>query len=261
MPENRHMDLPGEGEVRRAALLHRQRAAVGEQLDPLGRGGFTENVRDLRPTRQGVRQGRDVGCPAGQVPVRELRMTTRFDIARRASLTGANLERCSLKGKRFVGVHFDNANLRAADISRAIFIQCSFHKTDFSRANLYLAEFQECDLTGADLSMAYLKGVLFRGCMLAASIWRRANAKNSLFVNCDMTLADVAFAEFLGAKFDGTTTEPMRNASRATYIWWSNPHGGPASYEPVPGWPKMTESALGTITFQENAAREKIENE
>src|SRR3989337_2892221 len=129
MPENRHMDLPGEGEVRRAALLHRQRAAVGEQLDPLGAGGFTENVRDLRP------------------------------------------------------------NLRAADIWRAIFIQCSFHKTDFSRANLYLAEFQECDLTGADLSMAYLKGVLFRGCMLAASIWRRANAKNSLFVNCDMTLA------------------------------------------------------------------------
>src|SRR3972149_9212297 len=119
---------------------------------------------------------------------------------------------CSRQGKRFVGVHFDNANLRAADISRAIFIQCSFHKTDFSRANLYLAEFQECDLTGADLSMAYLKGVLFRGCMLAASIWRRAHAQKTLFVNSDMTLADVAFAGVLGAEIDATTTELRRNA-------------------------------------------------
>ena len=122
-----------------------------------------------------------------------------------------------------------------------------------------MADFTDADMTGVDLSMAYAKGALFRRTKLCAAILRRTVAKNAFFISADMTLCDVAFAEFLGARFDGTTTERIRNADRAVYIWYLNPHGGPASFDPIPGWPRMDESALGTLTFRENAARERLE--
>jgi len=186
-------------------------------------------------------------------------MATRREIASTTSLVSANLERANLTNRILRGINFTAANLRGADLNKASFYDCTFVRSDLSRANLYMATFESCLMMGADLSLSYMKAALFRNCQMASALFRRTMAKNAFFVDCDMTLCDVAYAEFLGARFDGTTTELMRNASKATYVWYSNPWGGPFSYDPMPGWPKMTESALGSFTFRENASRDQLE--
>ena len=188
-------------------------------------------------------------------------MATRREIATTVSLVSANLERANLTNRIFRGVNFTAANMRAADLHKATFYDCTFVRTDLSRANLYQATFEDCQMMGADFSLSYMKAALFRNCKLAAALFRRTMAKNAFFVDCDMTLCEVAYAEFLGARFDGTSTDLMRNASKATYAWYSSPWGGPFSYDPMPGWTKMTESALGSFSFRENAARDQVEKD
>jgi hypothetical protein len=92
-----------------------------------------------------------------------------------------------------------------------------------------------------------------------ARIWfaslRRVTAKNVLFIRTDLTGSDFFQAELLGAKFYKPKLTMTRNLTKANFYWWMSPTGGPPSYDPLPGWVKMTESALGDITRRENAHR------
>ncbi len=106
------------------------------------------------------------------------------------------------------------------------------------------------------MSMAYLKATLFKDTDMRFATIRCAIAKNALFFGADMRGMDFVNAFLLGARFDGAKLDGVRNAHRAIYEYWLDPNSpGKPSYDPVEGWYRYTESMLGGVSVQDNAAR------
>ena len=185
----------------------------------------------------------------------------RLELAYNSSLVGANLERADLRGLDLRGVNLTNANLRGADLSRANLSNAKLIKTDLSRANLHRTNFTEADMTGCDLTGAYGRGAIFYKTRMCLAYLRYAQFKNAFFIECDMMGADLLNSLFLGARFDGSNTDGVKNADRAIYLWyWSPLKTGKISYDPTPGWMQLDESVTGVETVRENSARERVED-
>jgi len=186
----------------------------------------------------------------------------RRELIYNSALVGEDLERFDMRGLDLRGANFTNANLRAADLSHADLSYCTFIKADLSRANLHMADFSHADMTDCDLTMSYGRVTKFYKTRMWAAKLRRVTYKGALFIETDLTDADFIGAEMLGAKFNGACLDGVRNTDRAIFRWWVAPHGLGASkisYDPMPGYVIMDESATKGWTRRENAAREKIE--
>jgi len=186
----------------------------------------------------------------------------RRELIYNSAFVGANLERMDLRGMDLRGANFTNANLRGADLSYANLRHAIFIKADLSRASLHQTRFDYADMTDADLTMSYGRATNFYKARLWCVKFRRVTYKNCFFCEADLTDADFVGAELLGSKFDGAKLNGIKNTHRATFHWWVSPYGlGPSkiSYEPIPGYRLMDESATKGWSNRENAAREKIE--
>lgn len=180
-----------------------------------------------------------------------------------SSLVGANLERADLRGMNLRGVNLTNTNLRSADLTGADLRWATLIKADLSRANVTRAKFHYADLTDCDLTQAYGRATVFYGTRLWVAKLRRGTWKNAVFAYSDLTGADFVGSEFLGARWWECKLDGVKNANRAIYTWWYSPYGfGPAKmvYSPVPGYIRMDESVTGPFSFQENSARERVED-
>jgi len=184
---------------------------------------------------------------------------TKLEFARHFYLVGGNLELMDLSGKDLSGMNLTNANLRSVKAVGTNFTGCKLVKADLSGAVLRLANFTDADLSGADMTLSYAKAALFLRTRMWNTIIRHAIWKNALVIDADMTGADILCTLLMGARFDGTKFLDIRNADRAIYHWWMSPWGGPPSYDPIPGWFKLDESIHGGQSYQENAARQKVE--
>ena len=190
-----------------------------------------------------------------------MKVEKRLEIAYRSSLVGANLERADLRGLDLRGINLTSANLRGADLSGANLSRATLIRADLSRANLHKTNFTEADMTGCDLTGTYGRGAIFYKTNLTLAYIRYAQYKNAFFIECDLSGADFLNSLFLGAKFDGSETEGIKNAERAIYTWWWSPlKTGKISYEPIPGWLQLDESVTGLETVRENASRERVED-
>ena len=197
------------------------------------------------------------------MPLTQMWTPERRELIYSSALVGANLERFDMRGMDLRGLNFTNANLRNADLARADLRHAIFIKADLSGCNLHLADLSHANLTDADLTMTYLRAAKFYKARMWATKLRRVTAKNTLFCYADLTGADFVGAELLGSKFDHAILDGVKNADRAIYTWYVSPYGlGPSKiiYDPMPGYVKMEESATKGQTFQENAAREKVEH-
>ena len=170
------------------------------------------------------------------------------------TLVGADFERASLAGYDLRRANFTNANFRGADLSHIDLRGATLIKCDFSRANLHGADLSGADLSGSDLSMSYGKAALMVGARVWRCAFRQAIWKNAFFIDTDLSGSDFVGAQLMGARFNGANLSHVRNLDRAIFYWWLNPHGGPPSYDPRPGWNKLDSSILGGISIQENAS-------
>lgn len=171
-------------------------------------------------------------------------------------LIGQDFDRHDLKGRDLSDCNFTNTSLRAADLSYCNLRGARFLKADLSRANLHMADCTGADFRGADLSMAYMKATLFLDADMRASSLRCCIAKNALFIRTDLRQADFVNAFLLGCRFDGAKVAGIRNADRAIFEYWVNPEArGKPSYDYMEGWTHYTQSLMGGISIQDNAAR------
>ena len=171
-------------------------------------------------------------------------------------MVGQYLDRADLRGRDLSGVNFSNATLRGADLEGANLRGAKFIKADLSRASLHMADCTGADFRGADMSMAYMKATLFKNADMRLSTIRCAIAKNALFIDADLRGMDFVNAFLLGARFDGSRLEGIRNADRAIFEYWLNPDTpGKPVYDYVEGWHRFTESMMGGVSVQDNAAR------
>lgn len=177
-------------------------------------------------------------------------------VIKHSYLVGARLNRADLRYKNLEGTNFTNASLRAVDFDYANLRGCKFIKADLSRSSFYMADCEDADFTGSDLSMSYLKAANFKNARMRYCAFRRVIAKGTYFIGTDLMGSDFVGAFLLGARFDDANLERVRNWHKADFHWWINLRdGGPPSYEPKPGYTKVTHSILGDVTIQENAAR------
>jgi hypothetical protein len=184
---------------------------------------------------------------------------TRPDVAVHGGLVGAQLERANLKGYYLRDVDFSNANLRGADLSGADLRGAKFIRADLSRACLHKANCEGADFTGADLTNAYCKAAKFINAKMVCTIMKGIIGKNALFIDADLQYADFARAELLGARFNGAQTFGIRNINWAIFWWYVPDGGGKPSYDPKPGYIRITESLIGDISIQENSARQPVD--
>jgi len=182
-------------------------------------------------------------------------------VAKGGALIGGQLERFDMRPlEKVTGTNFSGANLRGSDWSDMDVKGCKFANADLSRACLYRTAFTDCDFTCAEMSLSYMKAALFHNCKMPTSMMKRASAKHALFVNCDLRWADVSFADFLGAKWSACELEGIRGADYATFVWYRATDGSARiEYVPTPGFVMDDQSQLGTLSFQENAARRKLD--
>ena len=167
---------------------------------------------------------------------------------------GRNYERADLRNKDLSRINFSHSNFRGADFSNSVLDGCDFRGCDLSRACLHLCSAKGCDFSGADMTNCYCKAVNFTGSTLWHTCFKGALLKEVRFFNCTMVGADLARAECLGARFDGSNTEGVRNIDKAIFRWFLNPvFFGKPVYDPYPGAIVLTQSALGDISIQENA--------
>lgn len=167
---------------------------------------------------------------------------------------GRNYERADMRGKDLRGVNFTCSNFRGADLSGSDLTGATFVMCDLSRACLHNCVCDEANFSGADLTGAYCKGISFTKAILYHTCFKGAILKNATFFGAEMVGADLCRAECLGARFDGAETAGVRNVDRAVFYWFLNPvHWGKPVYDPYPGCLPLTESALGTMSLQENA--------
>lgn len=192
-----------------------------------------------------------------------MRTDQRRELIYNSALVGEDLERMDLRGIDLRGANFTNANLRRADLSYADLRYCKFIKADLSQTNLHMTNFSHADMTDCDLTMSYGRVTQFYKTRMWAAKIRRVTYKGALFIESDLTDADFVGSDFLGAKFNGSILDGIRNAHKATFVWWVAPYGLGASkiqYDPMPGYLIMDESATKGWTRRENVAREKIEH-
>jgi len=173
-------------------------------------------------------------------------------VAYKCSLIGANLERADLRGKKLRGINLSAANMRGADLSYCDLRDATILGADFSRTCLYHTDLSGADVSGSDFSMSYGKAVKFYKTIAHACIFKNVIYKNALFIDTDLRKSDFFHAELLGSRFNGALFDRVRNMHTAQFEWWMSPWGGPQSYEPRPGWLKIDESLMGSISLQEN---------
>ena len=167
---------------------------------------------------------------------------------------GRNYERADMRNKDLRGVNFTCSNFRGADLTGSDLTGATFVMCDLSRACLHNCKCDDANFSGADLTGAYLKGVTFTRALLWHTCFKGAILKNATFFQAEMVGADLCRAECLGARFDGADTTGVRNVDRAIFRWFLNPTlWGKPVYNPYPGALPLTESALGSISLQENA--------
>lgn len=167
-----------------------------------------------------------------------------------------------MRGMDLRGVNLTNTNLRGADLAHADLRHAILIKADLSRANLHMTDFSHANLTDADMTMTYGRVCKFYHTKCWATKFRRVTYKGAMFCYADLTGADFVGAELLGSKFDHAVLDGVKNTDRAIFSWWVSPYGlGPTKiiYDPMPGYVLMEESATKGRTWQENAAREKVE--
>ena len=235
-----------------------QRALADRKKAPGGR-----SEKETRAWRQGILEGETdewvaILSKLGRLKDVEPAMAA---VAKGGAMIGSQMERFDLRPlEHVVGVNFDGANMRASDWSDLDVRSCRFGNADLSRSCLYRTAFTDCDFTCTEMSLSYMKAALFHNCKMATSALRRVSAKHALFVNCDMRWADVAFADFLGARFSACKFEGIRNPEYATFAWYRATDGSARiEFVPTPGFEMVEESSLGTLSFQENAARRKLD--
>jgi len=159
-------------------------------------------------------------------------------------------------------VNFTNATLRGADLSGADLRGAIFTRADLSRACLYQANCEGANFSGADMTMSYGKGTVFSKANMTACQMRRVTYKNCFFIDTDLSYADFAQGFFIGSAFNGAKTDHIRNADPkeaggAVFVWYLNPDGGPPRYSPAEGYKAVQTSLTGSISYQENAARNR----
>ena len=180
-----------------------------------------------------------------------------IDILRAGGLVGAFLERANLKGKILPSVNFTGANLRGADLSGANLRGAIFIRADLSRACLYHADLEGAILDGADMSMSYAKCTSFKDARMRAVSFHGVTYKECYFWGTDLRYADFRGAFMLGTVFDGADLRYAKNLHHALFYWYYKPGGGPAIFEPRPGYEKIGRAFPG-ISFQENAGMGKV---
>jgi uncharacterized protein YjbI with pentapeptide repeats len=173
--------------------------------------------------------------------------------ARGYLLAGRNFERADLRGKDLRNVNFTCSNFRGADLTDSDLRGAQLVSADLSRACLLRCNLEGANLCGADMSNCYCKGANFSTAKMWHTVLKGAICKNARFFETDMVGADIARADMLGARFDGAITEGMRNVDRAIFRWFMPPGGGKPIYDPYPGALVLTESLLGSWSWQENA--------
>lgn len=162
----------------------------------------------------------------------------------------------NLRGKDLSGVNFTNATFRGADLSYANLRGAIFIKADLSRASLHMADCTGADFRGADMSMSYYKAALFLNADMRMVTLRCSIGKNALFINTDLRGSDFLNAFLVGARFDGANVDEARNIDRAIFEYWLHPERtSKPFYDPIPGGVRITESFLGGVSVQDNAAR------
>jgi uncharacterized protein YjbI with pentapeptide repeats len=167
---------------------------------------------------------------------------------------GRNYERADLRNKDLKGINFTCSNFRGADLTGSDLTGATFVMCDLSRACLHNCKAEGADFSGADLTGAYCKGVAFTKAILWHTCFKGAILKNATFFDAEMVGADLCRAECLGARFDGADVTGVRNVDRAIFRWFLNPElSGKPTYDAYPGATLLSESALGTISLQENA--------
>lgn len=174
----------------------------------------------------------------------------------RAMFVGRNYERADLRNKDLRYVNFTACNFRGADLAGSDCRGATFVMADMSRACLHNCDFSGANLALADLTGAYLKGTDFRGANLWHVLLKGVVAKDTRFQGANLTGADIGRGDFIGSRFDGATTDELKNIEWATFAWFTTPvDGGTVHYSPFPGAEVKTRSLLGTWSWQENAGR------
>lgn len=167
---------------------------------------------------------------------------------------GRNYELAYLKDKDLRGVNFTCSNFRSAKIEGCDLTGAKFVMCDFSAATFRHCIIDDADFSGADMTNAILSRNTFNRCLFWHTAFKGTLLKNAMFFDCELVGADLCRAECLGARFDGSDVTGVKNVDRAIFRWFLNPTlNGKPTYDPYPGAQPLTESALGTISLQENA--------
>ncbi len=183
--------------------------------------------------------------------------TSRRNVILHCMLVGQNFDRHDFRKQDLRGYNFTNASLRGADFSYADLRGTTFVMADLSRACLLGVDAEGADFSAADLTGAYMRGANFSNTRMWFSHLIRMTAKNSFFMGADMQGANFAFGFFLGSMFGPplANTAGARNLDKAVFEWYWKPEGGTPSYDPRPGYYKVTSSPLGGLSLRENSGR------
>jgi uncharacterized protein YjbI with pentapeptide repeats len=178
----------------------------------------------------------------------------RWERLKRYYFNTRNYERADLRNKDLRGVSFIACNFRGADLSGSDLTGADFRNSDLSRACLHNCNATGADFSGADMTGAYCKATNFTKATLWHTCFKGTILKNAVFFEAVMVGADLCRAECLGARFDNANVTGVRNVDRAIFRWFMNPElAGKPTYDAYPGAVLLSESALGSISIQENS--------
>ena len=125
-------------------------------------------------------------------------------------LSGANLERASLRGANLGAASLQGANLKAADLQEASLRGAYLQSADLRGANL-----RDADLRGAHLNQANLMDADLQG----------ANLRGAYLWDADVTNTDLRGAH-LGASYLGIPFIDRVNLISARFSSGQRPHAG-----------------------------------
>lgn len=186
-----------------------------------------------------------------------------YHALRDLGLVGAQLEGMDFSGYSLRGVNFSNANLRRVNFTEADLTGANFTRADLSLSVLQRANCTDTTFDGADLTQSYGRGALFYRASMTYCMLRRVTYKNAFFLDCNLEGADFAQGFFVGSKFNGCRKRYMKNVDPSkpggpVFTWYLRPGGGPPRYEPAPQYIPYNISVTGSLSVQENAARQKL---
>lgn len=129
----------------------------------------------------------------------------RLQATARVNLTNADLSGADLRRQVLLGKRFDNAQLPGANLSSAVADHASFRRADLSGALLRRAALRGADFSHADLRYAHLSGALLQGAVL----------RGADFSGADLSGADLRHADLRNARYDAATRWPSGFDPRA----------------------------------------------